>query len=71
MTNEDKTTTGSSQQEPAEQIQNPPPEDDAILRNLDGLMGNDTQNRDNFNAPPPLVEDDNELHVADKKTLWR
>ena len=69
MTNEDKTTTGSSQQEPAEQIQNPPAEDDAILRNLQALMGNDNQNKGDFKDPPPLVKKDNELHVADNEEI--
>jgi len=69
MTNEDKTTTGSSQQDPAEQIHNPPPQDDAILRNLEALIGNDHQNRGRFQAATPLAEHVNELHDADNEDI--
>lgn len=69
MTNEDKTTTGSSKPDSAEQVQSPPPEDDAILRNLEALIGNDLQNKGNFKAAPPLAESDNELQVADNEEI--
>ena len=69
MTNEDKTTTGSSKPDSAEQVQSPPPEDDAILRNLEALIGNDLQNKGNFKAAPPLAESDHELQVADNEEI--
>ena len=69
MTNEDRTTTGSSQPDPAEQAQNPPPEDDAILRNLVALMSNEIQNKGNFKTPSPLMESNDDAHDTDNESF--
>ena len=69
MTTEDTHTPESKPQDSPEEIQSTPPQDDAILRNLESLMGGEKDKRDDFNTKNGPLHSRDSMDEANKEAV--